>query len=203
MRHAGTQTIETPRLVLRRLLPEDADMMFANWASDPAVTRYLRWEPHPDAAHTRELLTAWATLYPNPDYYQWAMVEKESGQVFGAIGLVSALTMEPQQREEWPGFDRSEGIWEPGYCIGKAWWGRGYMTEALKAVVRYWFEQVGGRWLTCCHAVENPASGRVMTKAGFVYHHDAVYHKYDGTPVPCRCYLLTRDRYKELYDNQK
>ena len=48
MRHAGTETIETERLVLRRLMPEDAPDMFKNWASDPAVTRWLRWEPHKD-----------------------------------------------------------------------------------------------------------------------------------------------------------
>ena len=203
MRHAGTQVIETPRLLLRRLLPEDADMMFANWASDPAVTRYLRWEPHPDASHTRELLTAWAALYANSDYYQWALVEKDSGQVFGAICLTSSLAQEPQQREEWPGFDLSEGIWEPGYCIGRAWWGKGYMTEALQAVVRYWFERVGGNWLVCCHAVENPASGRVMTKAGFVYDHEAVYHKFDGSPVSCRSYALTRKRYEALYSDKE
>lgn len=46
MRHAGTQEIETPRLLLRRLLPSDAPMMYANWASDPEVTRWLRWTPH-------------------------------------------------------------------------------------------------------------------------------------------------------------
>ena len=53
MRHAGTQDIETPRLLLRRLLPEDAPQMYANWASDPEVTRYLRWEPHKPAAWPR------------------------------------------------------------------------------------------------------------------------------------------------------
>lgn len=79
MRHAGTQDIETPRLLLRRLLPEDAPQMYANWASDPEVTRYLRWEPHKSPAETRELLAAWALLYPNPDYYQWAMVENATG----------------------------------------------------------------------------------------------------------------------------
>ena len=67
MRHAGIQDIETPRLLLRRLLPEDAPQMYANWASDPEVTRYLRWEPHKSPAETRELLAAWALLYPNPD----------------------------------------------------------------------------------------------------------------------------------------
>ena len=83
MRHAGTQTLETDRLFLRRLLPQDAGMMYANWASDPEVTRFLRWEPHKNALETVGLLAAWATLYPNPDYYQWAIVEKASGQVFG------------------------------------------------------------------------------------------------------------------------
>ena len=64
MRHAGTQEIETPRLILRRLLPEDANRMYVNWANDPDVTRFLRWEPHKNAAETRQLLEAWATLYP-------------------------------------------------------------------------------------------------------------------------------------------
>ena len=199
MRHAGTQELETDRLFLRRLLPEDADMMYANWASDPQVTRFLRWEPHKNALETLGLLAAWATLYPNSDYYQWAMVEKATGQVFGSISLVNSLLGEPQQKTEWPGLDLSDGIWEPGYCIGQKWWGKGLTTEALQAVVDFWFRQVGGAFLTCCHAVDNPASGKVMEKAGFASHHDAVYHKFDGTPVECRCYLLT----KEHYDNRK
>ena len=119
MRHAGTQDIETPRLLLRRLLPEDAPQMYANWASDPEVTRYLRWEPHKSPAETRELLAAWALLYPNPDYYQWAMVEKATGQVFGSISLYNSLPGEPQQKTEWPGLDLTDGVWEPGYCIGR------------------------------------------------------------------------------------
>ena len=199
MRHTGTLELETDRLLLRRLLPQDAPQMYANWANDPAVTRFLRWEPHKSPAETRELLSAWAELYPNPDYYQWAMVEKATGQVFGSISLCNALLGEPQQKTRWPGLDLSGGIWEPGYCIGQKWWGKGFTTEALQAVVDFWFRQVGGTFLTCCHAVHNPASGRVMEKAGFVYHHNDVYHKFDGTPVECRCYLLTKER----YDNRK
>ena len=199
MRHAGTQELETERLTLRRLLPQDAEMMYRNWASDPAVTRWLRWEPHKNAAETRELLAAWATLYPNPDYYQWAIVEKVSGQVIGSISLYTSLPGEPQQKNEWPGLDLTDGIWEPGYCIGKAWWNKGLTTEALRAVVKFWFTQTNGQFLTCCHAVDNPASGRVMEKAGFVYHHDATYHKFDGTPVACKSYLLTKAAYTGIY----
>lgn len=197
MRHAGTQEIETERLLLRRLLPQDAQMMYANWASDPEVTRYLRWEPHKSAAETRELLTAWALLYPNPDYYQWAMVEKSSGQVIGSFSIYNSLPGEPEQKAAWSGMDLTEGIWEPGYCLGRRWWNKGYMTEALRSVVCFWFTHTDSSWLACCHAASNPASGRVMEKAGFCYHHNAEYHKFDGTSVPCRVYCLTRERFEE------
>lgn len=163
MRHAGTQDIETPRLLLRRLLPEDAPQMYANWASDPEVTRYLRWEPHKSPAETRELLAAWALLYPNPDYYQWAMVEKATGQVFGSISLYNSLPGEPQQKTEWPGLDLTDGVWEPGYCIGRKWWNKGFTTEALRAVVAYWFTHTDSRWLACGHAAQprqRPGDGK-------------------------------------------
>ena len=194
MRHIGTQTLETPRLVLRRLLPEDAPAMYRNWASNPAVTRWLRWEPHKSLAETYALLTAWSVLYQNPDYYQWAIEVKATGEVIGAISLTVSCCAEPEAAKAWEarGADLKQGIWEPGYCIGQPWWNQGYTTEALQAVTDYWFVRVEGCWLSCCHAVENPASGAVMRHAGFVYDHDAVYHRFDGTPVDCHVYRLTR-----------
>ena len=70
MRHAGTQEIETERLILRRLTPEDAGMMYTNWANDPQVTKYLRWEPHKNAEETRECRTRWARSMPKPFWQQ-------------------------------------------------------------------------------------------------------------------------------------
>lgn len=51
--HKGTQTIETPRLILRKAQMEDAQPMFDNWASDPEVTKYLTWPTYetPDTAN--------------------------------------------------------------------------------------------------------------------------------------------------------
>ena len=95
MRHAGTQEIETPRLLLRRLAPADAPAMYRNWASDPAVTRFLRWEPHKDETETFALLTAWEELYPNPDYYQWCLVDKATGAVFGSMSFCDDRMGEP------------------------------------------------------------------------------------------------------------
>ena len=172
-------------------------MMYRNWANDPDVTRFLRWTPHKNEAETRELLAAWATLYPNGDYYQWGIVEKATGEVFGSLGVFRSSSAEPV-RDPWPGFDHSNGVWEVGYCIGKAWWNKGFTTEALKAVLDFWFKNTDSDWLACSHAFQNPASGKVMTKAGFVYDHDAEYHKFDGTPVSCKCYALTRKHYEEI-----
>ena len=148
------------------------------------------------------LLTAWEELYQNPDYYQWCLVDKATGAVFGSMSFCDDRMGEPGAAETWRslGLDTSQGVWEPGYCIGRAWWGQGLMTEALQAVVDYWFTRTDSTWLACCHAVENPASGRVMQKAGFVYHHDDTYHKFDGTPVPCHTYLLTRDAWQTRKD---
>ena len=151
-----------------------------------------RWEPHRNALQTAGLLAAWATLYPNPDYYQWAIVEKATGQVFGSISIFNAALGAQEKKAAWPELDTSGGVWETGYCIGQKWWNQGFTTEALKAVVDYWFRNTDSNWLCCCYAKENPASGRVMQKAGFAYHHDGIDHKFDGTPVECRYCLLTR-----------
>ena len=53
-----------------------------------------------------------------------------------------------------------------GYCMGKAWWGMGFMPEALCAVIGYLFSEVGLNRIAACHDVNNPKSGRVMEKAG-------------------------------------
>jgi ribosomal-protein-alanine N-acetyltransferase len=200
MRHKGTVPLETPRLLLRRLLAQDAPAMYANWAGDPDVTRHLRWNPHADVRETAQILRAWAELYPNPDYYQWAVTEKSGGTLVGSLSIFDDGPNEGGARALWrtDGADPAAGVWMPGYCYGKAWWGRGYATEALRAAADYWFGAVGGAWLACCHDADNPASGRVMEHAGFVFDHAGTDHKFDGTPVPCRYYALTRARWQAL-----
>ena len=146
MRHAGTQEIETPRLLLRRIAPADAPAMYRNWASDPAVTRFLRWEPHKNETETFALLTAWDELYQNPDYYHWCLGGQGHRRgVRHDEPFCDDRMGEPGAAETWRslGFDTSQGVWEPGYCIGRAWWGQGYTTEALRAAVDYWFTPDG------------------------------------------------------------
>lgn len=177
MRHKGTQSIETERLVLRRLAPSDAEEMFHNWANDPEVTKFLRWVPHQNPEETRQLLETWEKEYQQPDHYLWGIVRKSDGALMGSIGII---------------YD-SEGDghpagWCPGYCIGQAFWNKGYTTEALQAVLGYFLEDSGVTELWCCHASSNPASGEVMKRAGFVYQGEATYHKFGGEAVPAYYY---------------
>ena len=186
MRHQGTKTIHTARCTLRPLAVADAEAMYQNWASDAAVTRYVTWLTHESVQDTRLLLEDWTQKYiTDPAYYNWGIVRNEDGVLMGTVGAM------PPERSAY---------FEPGYCLGTAFWAQGYASEALDAVVEYLFHTVGMDTLFCCHAIKNPASGHVMQKIGFVYTHDATYSKINGSEIfPCRCYLLT----KENYDRRK
>ena len=152
MNLTGTRQIETHRLILRPFRAEDAEEMYSGWASDPEVTRYLTWPVHPGAEVTRKLLEDWISHYPEGGYFNWAIEWKETGSVIGNISAVK--------------FDEAMETAEIGYCLSRAFWGRGIMPEALRAVMDYLFESVGVRRITASHDVRNPKSGRVMAKAG-------------------------------------
>ena len=154
LNHKGTQTIETSRLILRQARIEDAEIMFHNWANDAEVTKYLTWPPHGNIEVTKKVLESWVQSYEKDDYYQWMIVLKETNE---PIGSIMSNTM---------GRAQSAHI---GYCIGKSWWHKGYMSEALKAVMDYLFDEVGYHRIESLHDPNNPHSGGVMRKCGMVY----------------------------------
>ena len=152
--HQGTKALETERLILRRAVPTDAEPMFRNWASDPEVTKYLTWRPHENIEVTRSIVGSWVEQYENDDYYHWMIVLKETGEPIGSL-LSNTV-----------GLAESAHI---GYCIGKNWWHKGIMSEALRAVMRYLFEEVGYHRIESRHDPNNPHSGDVMRKCGMHY----------------------------------
>lgn len=155
MKHLGTKRIMTQRLSLRRFVETDAEAMYRNWASDPEVTRFLTWPAHDSVDVSQWVVNDWISHYGEDSYYQWAIVPKALGEPIGSIAVVSAN-------------DRIGKV-EIGYCIGKKWWHRGYMTEALGAVIRFFFEEVGTNRVESRHDPRNPHSGRVMGKCGMQY----------------------------------
>ena len=155
MKNLGTVTLVTDRLILRRFELKDAPFMFKNWASDEEVTRFLTWQKHENIGVTEWVINSWIENYTDEKYYQWAIVLKEIDQPIGSISVVR--------------INESIGEYEVGYCMGKPWWGKGIMAEALIEVKRFLFDEVGVKTIKAVHDVNNPNSGRVMVKAGFTY----------------------------------
>lgn len=155
LRHRGTVKLESERLILRAFSVSDAEDMYNNWATDPEVTKYLTWQPHESVDMTRDILTSWVESYDRLDSYQWAMVVKDTNRLVGSIGLVNHSNLNEHA--------------EVGYCCSRSIWGQGYMTEALKTVNDFLFNQVSFERISAIHYAENIASGRVMQKVGMQY----------------------------------
>ena len=155
MKKTGTQTIETERLVLRRFVMEDAPDMYRNWASDPEVTRYLTWPAHTGPEITSMILKEWIPQYEQGDFFNWAIIYKENSETIGNISVVKV--------------QESIDAADIGYCLGRAYWGRGIMPEALKAVIDWLIEEAGMNRVAATHDRNNPKSGKVMQKSGMQY----------------------------------
>ena len=153
MKNLGTKTLKTERLLLRAFRESDAEEMFRNWASDPEVTKYLTWTPHGEVAITRALCAQWAREAATLN--QWAMVYE--GEV---VGSVSVMMKEDASYQE---------VGTLGYCMAKRCWGKGLMTEAVKEVLRFCFEEEGFYRINGEYAAQNIGSGRVQEKCGLLY----------------------------------
>lgn len=156
MKNSGTQRIETDRLILRRYVIEDADAMYKNWASDSEVTKFLTWQPHSSVDVSRSIIENWLKEYSDKKYYQWAIVLKDNGNE--PIGDISVVHMK-----------EDISMVHIGYCLGRAWWRRGIMSEALKAVMDFMFDTVEVNRVESRHDPMNPNSGKVMQKCGMKY----------------------------------
>ena len=153
--HTGTKTIDTERLRLRRFRREDAQAMFDNWASDDEVTRFLSWPTHTDVSISQFVIDDWVNSYQKDETYLWAITFRDKDIPIGSISVVS--------------HNDRVGKMEIGYCIGKAWWHQGIMTEALGAVMNVLFNEVGANRLEASHDANNPNSGAVMSKCGMLF----------------------------------
>jgi len=153
MNPIGTKTIQTERLLLRPFQLEDATSIFKNWSSDAEVTHYLTWPPHESVLTTKESIKRWVDGYQNPLQFKWAIVF--NNEVVGSIDVVHLE-------------EKLDAV-EIGYALSRKCWGKGIMTEALIAVIDYLLEEAGCNRVAARHDVNNPASGKVMQKAGMIY----------------------------------
>ena len=183
LKHIGTQKLETERLILRKFKEEDAVDMFNNWASDSEVTKYLTWPAHSSIEVSKQITKLWIADYSNIECYQWAIELKDIGEVIGRIGLVD--------------IDNNNENCEIGYCMGKAFWGKGIMTEAFSELINFLFKEIGFQRITARHDVDNPASGQVMEKCGLKYEGTLrkILKNNKGILVNCKYYSILREEF--------
>lgn len=145
--------LETQRLVLRKLEPDDLQDLFA-FASDPEVTRHLRWGPHRTLGETEAYLNQVLHEYQTGQDGPWGMEYKDIGKLVGSIHLMGVSA---QHRKA-----------EIGFVLSRTCWNQGLATEALRRVLAYSFETVGLNRIEGLCAVKNHATRRVLEKVGMV-----------------------------------
>ena len=127
----------------------------------------MTWDAHESPEMTKQAVAGWVQNYQNQNFYKWAICLKEDpNQVIGDISVVDQ--------------DERVNACEVGYILSQDYWGQGLMTEALKAVLDYLLQDVGFNRVMAEFVTANPASGRVMAKAGMHYEgtfRQAKFHK--------------------------
>jgi ribosomal-protein-alanine N-acetyltransferase len=154
MNHKGTVTLETERIILRRFALGDAEMMFRNLYGNAEAMRWLPWDTHSNVAESEKLINGYIAGYAAPDYYAWAIIPKNAGEPIGFIDT------EVEEKINAVKVD---------YGIGKQWWHKGHTSDALSALIRFFFEEVGVNRIFATYDPRNPNSGKVMLKCGMIY----------------------------------
>lgn len=174
------QVLETERLILRGWRPEDVEDLY-EYARNPEVGPMAGWAPHPDRETSAEKLRQYIERGD-----VWAIVLRESGKVIGQIRM-------------YPDENRGKYVAKYlSYALSADYWGQGYMTEAVRAVIRYAFEDLDGiDMLSVFHFPENARTKRVIEKCGFEYEAtlEKAYTRYDGKVLDNVCYCLMKSCY--------
>ena len=155
--------LETERLLLRNLTPEDYRAAFL-WCGDPDVARYMVYPVYTRA----EDVKAWLeTLDPeDPDEYDAGIVLKSTGELIGSGGLY---------------YRPEDDLWTIGYNLRKDQWGHGYALEMIEGLLEQVRKDRDVRGIRGTFAAANHRSQRVMEKLGMTYVEDVTLSKLDGS----------------------
>lgn len=137
--------------------------MFDTYAQDLEVSRFLLWRPHANVSESHAVVNRFNSDWEARIAFCWFIFNKHTGDMLGSIAA----------RPEIGGFNL-------GYLLARSAWGRGYMPEAIRAVVEWAFTEPSINRITAACDVENHASARALEKAGFIRH--AILPKFSVHP---------------------
>lgn len=155
IKHVGTNTIDTQRLVLRRFKYSDDEAMLKYWISDEKIQSLYSEPVYTTKEEVKELLDKYIGSYEKDDYYRWAIIKKSSSECIGQIAYFLV--------------DSRNNFAEIEYCIGSHFQCKGFATEATKAVIEYGFNQMNLHKVQICTKTINAPSRRVIEKCGLTY----------------------------------
>ena len=176
-------TLETPRLILRRIAMSDAKDIFA-YSCDEEVARHVLWSAQKDISEARDYCKFMMRKYKNDEPSSWGIIEKSTGRLVGTIGFMD--------------YSEDNASVEVGYSLARWLWNGGYMTEALSRVIEYTFENMDVNRIEAQHELENPSSGRVMEKCGMQKEgvlRQRLYNK--GRYVDVALYAILKEDYEK------
>ena len=173
------EIISTERLTLRKPRMDDAAAVFAGWAKHPEVTRFLTWRPHQDITQTEALMRKSIAGWDGDTNFRYLLEIKESGALAGMI----ELRMEPTKMSF-------------GYTGAYDQWGKGYMTEAVRASINWAFQQPNIYRVYATTDVDNVPSRRVMEKAGMqcegILRKESIHPNISEEPRDCYIFAIVR-----------
>ncbi len=146
-------TLQTERLILREIISSDTEAIF-RIRGDYEVTRYNTGLPYTDQEQAGDLIKAMTAAFDDQSEIRWGITLKAEGDaVIGMVGF-----------NYWNRRDSRASV---GYDLARAYWKRGIMTEALRAVVEFGFDQMDLNRIEADADARNAASARVLAKLGF------------------------------------
>lgn len=177
---AELPVITTARLRLRAVRLDDAADQHA-YAREPEVAEPGMWEPLPTLEENRQDLIETLERQARGESAEWGLEHRGTRRLIGRCGL---LRLRPAHRSA-----------ELGYALARPYWGQGYMSEAVAAVLAYGFEGLGLHRIEAICLADNAGSIRVLEKAGFQYEGTAreAYRQHDAYKDLRRYALLQRE----------
>lgn len=170
--------LATERLKLRALELSDLDDLY-EYASDPEIDRYVPWEHYQNIDEARVNLNEFLEEYEKDGLGAWGIEHRTDQKLIGIIN--TSIPHRINRRVE------------VGYTIARPYWGQGFATEALRAVIQFGFEKMELARMEAVVLPENVASARVLEKAGMQF--EGILHSYQvwrGQPRDLRMYAITR-----------
>jgi ribosomal-protein-alanine N-acetyltransferase len=155
LNNCGTQIIDTERLTLRPFRYTDDDDMLTYWISDHKIQSLYSEPVYTTKEEVKELLDKYIASCEKPDYYRWAIIEQKSNICIGQIAIFLV--------------DSKNYFCEIEYALGSKSHRKGYATEAVKAILDFYFIKVNFHKVQVSHKEENIAYRGVVKKCEFTY----------------------------------